>query len=406
MPSSHSARSRTSAFTLPQNDLQDEDPVPPAESYEEFPNQTHSPSLPWLIEYWSSSFFQAPLMMMDQLCSCSSPASALDESYRVVHTNTYFEDAIQRSNAMVDTYPAKISQSRWDALRKVVASHDDTKDILDQSCNDNEYGPNSLYPTKLKTKRTNKQSSQSSIVCLNEHNDDDDVPIDLTFSMGLESPLRSGRSVAIGTPCSTYSLEASPSFEQYMDNTTSCEGDSTAFHTPPPSSRIAAIPQAPFLNRRRTRQQASALFTPYRLSTRLPPSPDPSNADTYTTISLSQSFAREFESDDSFEQPGDVFQTLATYPNQKNSPFRRKTTSKKASGGEEETKEGDEENKGTSSIAPQDEECMFLIRMSPTNYKHSYGLRDDKENSEDDIWSNASSSVLLPLHSHQRINFW
>lgn len=62
---SHMSNNHTSAFTLP---------TPRKERCEEFSTSCNqqSPSLPWLVEYWSSSFFRGPELFFDHLCSRSS----------------------------------------------------------------------------------------------------------------------------------------------------------------------------------------------------------------------------------------------------------------------------------------------------------------------------------------------
>lgn len=52
-----------------------------------------------------------------------------------------------------------------------------------------------------------------------------------------------------------------------------------------------------------------------------------------------------------------------------------------------------------------DSTYRYLIRMSPTNYRledYSKDRRNDEDDDED-IFSNASPSILMPLHPHQRI---
>ena len=97
MSTSFDNRSNTSttAFTLPSNassslqqQTQTQRPTGTGtgtteDSYEEFPSQQpQSPSLPWLVEYWGSSFLRTPAMIIDQMFSCTScnnTSSSLDE---------------------------------------------------------------------------------------------------------------------------------------------------------------------------------------------------------------------------------------------------------------------------------------------------------------------------------------
>lgn len=186
-----------------------------------------------------------------------------------------------------------------------------------------------------------------------------------------------------------------------------------------------------------------------------PPSPSPSAADTCTTISLSQSFAREFDEDDDdddhYTQMDDIMERdildamqqqeekafrggkpnldrlstgacpSASSPNRtpvrnrspSHSPFRRLRPR---------TKAPVDESHG-------DNAYRCLVRMSPKNYRHEFtksqadlwtalggsGAEESKQelgasgsynavvDDDDDLFSTASSSVLLPLHPHQRI---
>jgi len=49
-----------------------------------------SPYLPWLVEYWSSSFFRGPELFFDHLCS-RSPAAEIDWLNECVKTSAYME---------------------------------------------------------------------------------------------------------------------------------------------------------------------------------------------------------------------------------------------------------------------------------------------------------------------------
>jgi hypothetical protein len=160
-------------------------PTAGADSVEGFSsplNNKRSPSLPWLVEYWSSSLCRAPEMVFDNLCSCQSAVDPFDTIHTSSSTisdkssskNSYFDDTILRSDPKVDRSPTKISPTRWEDLRAVVASHGDftiqdycdfydkavesmtsieeTTDALAVSSNNN---ANSIYPTKetkLKTR--------------------------------------------------------------------------------------------------------------------------------------------------------------------------------------------------------------------------------------------------------------
>jgi len=139
-------------------------------------SQAQSPSLPWLVQYWSSSLLQKPGMLMDQMFSCgavdttvattvtpatTTPAKTfdtvkLDESYRIniekndtIGSNSiYFDETIAAKATLpkpasptpIAATPStsctpfrksnhrksKSLSEKWTQLRSVVASHDDT----------------------------------------------------------------------------------------------------------------------------------------------------------------------------------------------------------------------------------------------------------------------------------------
>lgn len=387
------------------------------ESNEEFqsPESNRSPSLPWLVEYFSSSLCRAPEMVLDNLCSCKS---AVDPNFDTIYTNAsivseksskkYFDDTILRSDPKVDRSPTKISPNRWEALRQVVASHGDysvqdycdfydvqampsieeTKE--DMTCSD----ANSIYPTKQTKAKARSLMDDSK-------DEDDEMEID------EDDDIREG-------PHSDQDLHTCQSFDHYFVEPSRrflCAAPST----PPPMSMNPPLspPTTRLPDRRRNRQTHP--ITPRALGFQIlpnsrltPPSPAPSAADTYTTISLSQSFAREFDEDeDDLFQPveGSLFldrlasETLTP----SRSPFRRlrpRTTSeeKKEEAPLTPKRSNDGDNK------EDNEQYRCLVRMSPDNYKHGKTWHDEFPKPEETgSVSSTSSSVLLPLHPHQRI---
>ncbi len=423
----------TSAFTLPsparkqrQEQEQEQSPCNNSkpitaplheEDNQEFQSSesNRSPSLPWLVEYWSSSLCQAPEMVFDNLCSCKS---AVDPNFDTIYTNAsivseksskkYFDDTILRSDPKLDRSPTRISPNRWEALRQVVASHGDysvqdycdfydvqampsieeTKE--DTTCND----ANSIYPTK--------QSKAKARSLMDDSKDEDDE-----MEIEKDDDIREG-------PNNDRDLHTCQSFDHYFVEPSRrflCAAPST----PPPMSMNPPLspPTTRLPDRRRNRQTHP--ITPRTLgypvlgnSRTTPPSPAPSAADTYTTISLSQSFAREFEDEDEFYQPveGSLFldrlasETLT--PSQ--SPFRLRPRTASEDKKEEapltpkrsNDDDDDDDNK---------EQYRCLVRMSPDNYKHGKTWQEEfpKPAEETGSVSSTSSSVLLPLHPHQRI---
>lgn len=559
--------------------------------YEELgSNNERSPNLPWLVEYWSSSFFRAPSFVMDQLCTCSASAAMVVDAKDNSNKNSnntgharrsrsnsssssgrYFDDTILRSDPKVERSPTKISQTRWEALRAVVASHGDytIQDYCDfyeqavesmpmetrecysleqasgeepqahrasehqvpraqqqqqqaQQKDDDDDPSNGRYPTKPNLWRkpsSRNQLRRSSILLTDDSKDNEEQPppeeeqreqerhrelvhelllLEAPRSPGARSEPSMGslaphrRNAEQHNDDSGRILRTCHSFDQYLDTsrylcangTNHHARGSTPGHAPtgsrsnPASPRGHASaqgsPHARLYERRRARRsqmraqsmQSSPLSprTPafQRLSHRTtPPSPSPSAADTCTTISLSQSFDREFDEDcddDDYTQMDDIMErdildamqqheetaahgsrlvldrlSSGTYlsmsptssPNRtpirnrspSHSPFRRLRPRTKAPRDEGHDRDGSDPYR-----------C--LVRMSPKNYRHEFtksqadlwttlgggsGAEESKQelgaassynavvDDDDDLFSTASSSVLLPLHPHQRI---
>jgi len=465
---------RTSAFTLPsprkeqQHQQQQQQspceggpatPLHPIDSYEEFQSQDpQAPSLPWLVNYWSSSCFKAPALLFDQICSCSSAAEPPKSVYSTndsfnsnSQTNTYFDDTVLRSDPKVDRSPTRISPTRWDALRSVVASHADytIEDYCDfaelmpcEEKEENNDNDNSRYPTSKTKKSSRNQCRRSSILADNSKDEDVamDMDCDLDQSEEMKEDIRmkppaspttqSESSIFRNSTQASHSrnhsgkgLNTCHSSDQYIDTTRylCAEGPSTPPTTPPRWS-----PPSTSLHDRHRSRQASLMqttLTPRTLSfqrlaipntnaSRKPPSPSQSVADTYTTISLSHSFAREFEEDNK------TWSESASLTSSSRSPFRRcqprTILSEHNDYGEIKQEDSEDLENMHPSTPPRtrklarnegdDDDLAFpcLVRMSPDNYKHGKTVSDEDWCYESPV-SNASSSVLLPLHPHQRI---
>lgn len=360
-------------------------------------------------------------MAFDNLCSChSDPFETIPTSFSTDSRKSYFDDTIVRSDPKVDRSPTKISSTRWEALREVVASHGDYTvqdycDLYDKPVEsmlpieetkedlttDN---ADSIYPTKeSKTKNTRS--------LMDDEDDDDEMQI------SEDDDIRE-------KPCDQ-DLHTCESFDHYIGKPSKrflCASPSTptgaTFRVPlsPPTARLP--------DRRRSRQISAAQISPRTLNFQMsyngqrltPPSPAPSAADTYSTISLSQSFAREFDEDDDFQafEPagGNLFldrlaaETISQSPSR--SPFRKLRPRTRL----EDEKKEEEERPSTPTRKRRteednDEQYRCLVRMSPDNYKHGKTSSDWFEEfpkpETTSCASSISSSVLLPLHPHQRI---
>lgn len=391
------------------------------DSYEEFPpaENNRSPSLPWLMEYWSSSLCRAPEMVIDNMCACQSAADPYDSLHATSSAESkksYFDDTILRSDPKVERTPTKISASRWDALRAVVASQGDiaaadycdsyeksikTMPSIEESKEDLTImdTSDSIYPTKpAKTKSL-----------MDETKDDEDEEMEVADA---DDDIRDG-------PSSDLELHTCPSFDQYVLEPSrryfSCASPSTPSRAPlgaPLSPPVARLP-----DRRRMRQASQisprtlgflSLPSGQRLT---PPSPAHSAAaDTYTTISLSNSFAREFDEDEDYDpMEGNLYldrlaaETTAQSPSR--SPFRLRARTCHEDEKKQEEADGPftPPRKRITSNKDDDVQYRCLVRMSPDNYKHEKASSSEWFESPEESPTAASSSILLPLHPHQRI---
>lgn len=445
-----------------------------------------SPSLPWLVEYWSSSLMRAPAVVIDRMmCSCASTSVRFQDgdgschSNSIVKNHSYFDETIVKSDpANVVRSPTKISPTRWEALRAVVASHGDYTmqdycDIYESTVPTNDDGKQFLSKTgqmdldeptsieftysPIKTAPTDwSKYRESSILAADDSmeededfdvaDDDDDIRMEPPTSPSLrgeDDPDASGRD-----------LYTCNSFDQYIDTTSRylCVQQEQERQrvpaTPPPPTPPRAPPANRLPDRRRSRQAAAATnLTPRALGFQRMQPHSPST-DTYTTISLSLSFAREFDDDDDSSEhmverrspnpsssapvtPTAMFRqkreknavsglfldriATETMPDSQ-SPFRRLQPRTRASNIVDEKKEESVEypstpprKRSSEENADEDEsDYRCLVRMSPDNYRHEkHSSYDDwytpEESRAVSVASSASSSVLLPLHPHQRI---
>lgn len=469
-------------------------PFHSSESFEEFQTQCQterSPSLPWLVEYWSSTFFRAPSAVIGQMmCSCASTSMDFDESpslamgsgesnnmNSIVGKNSYFDDTIVRSDPTVERSPSKISPTRWEALRAVVASHEDTttSDYCDFYSGEEEKQymeeatADSKYPvkTKIVEKTTNWSKYRESSILVDDSMEED-IDVDDDIRMELPSYLANNDDADVGGR----DLNTCHSFDQYVDTTSRylCvqQEEQTVPSTPPPAAPPRNPHSSRLPDRRRSRYMAAATtLSPrtlgfQRLQRLTPPSPSPSAADTYTTISLSHSFVREFDDDDDSEmdhreppmdapkqatspfhwdiEEGNLLITAETLltesassslapssSSRTGSPFRRLQPRTRSNIEDEKNEDEDGNNNNYWPSTPPRKSRKFdddnanagddeddsayrcLVRMSPDNYRHGKHTpyddwcTEEVRNRVSSVASSASSSILLPLHPHQRI---
>eukprot|EP00537_Pseudo-nitzschia_pungens_P005313 CAMPEP_0172376826 /NCGR_PEP_ID=MMETSP1060-20121228/68588_1 /TAXON_ID=37318 /ORGANISM="Pseudo-nitzschia pungens, Strain cf. cingulata" /LENGTH=574 /DNA_ID=CAMNT_0013104491 /DNA_START=735 /DNA_END=2459 /DNA_ORIENTATION=+ len=451
--------------------------------YEHFspePRSPHSPpSISWLADYLSASLFGGSL---DTLCvggaadavvnspcgmspihrhqqhqhqqhRSSLPISEEDAYWEQHYTHEYthtftpllstesssslFSRSLPRSQPVVTKSPTRMSSSRWNALRSVVASRDEylldpeyekhiadfdvcrnrfksrmqrqsndnDKDNENQNEDENENHESSsssaLYnPTKsanpLQQQQQQQRRRKSSIV---------DEDYDLLHSKQQESSHQEpARGFGSASSCSV--------LDPYLDTTrywcTSAAVETSNANTTGPSNRrrtrLASAAASATRGRSQSLSQAPDQ-TETQTQTETPPSPSPSAADTYTTISLSQSFAKEFEDSDDEEE--DYKERSPLRPRTKSSIFPKSVGEFKEEELEDHLTDNDNDNNNGRGAADHSA-YRFLVRMGPSHYKHhgesmsfSHGVSHGED--RDEIVSNASSSVLLPLHPHQRV---
>jgi hypothetical protein len=389
------------------------------DSYEVFPptdnNNNRSPNFPWLMEYWSSSLCRAPEMVIDNLCACQSAADPYESLHAASSTESkrsYFDDTILRSDPKVERTPTKISPSRWDALRAVVASQGDIAaedycDIYERSIATMPSAEEtkedlttmdtseSIYP--IKPKKTKTRS------LMDDTKEDED--------MEIEDEIREGPS------SSEQELHTCHSFDQYIVEPSRryfCPTPSTPVR--PPIGAALSPPAARLPDRRRMRQASQisprtlgflGLPTGQRLT---PPSPAHSAAaDTYTTISLSHSFAREFDEDEDDCEGSNLYLDRVageTTSSPTRSPFRLRPRTCHEDEKKQEEADGPSTPPRKQITVDKEGDVQYrcLVRMSPDNYKHEKTSSSEfSEFPRPEETSSVTSSVLLPLHPHQRI---
>ena len=384
-------------------------------SYEEFPpteNNNRSPNLPWLMEYWSSSLYRAPEMVIDNLCACQSAADPYESLHPVSSTESkksYFDDTILRSDPKVERTPTKISPSRWDALRAVVASQGDI--AAEDYCEFYERSIKTMPSVEETKEDLTIMDSSESIYPVKPTKTKRRSLMDDTEEMDLED---ADDEIREGPSCSSeQELHTCHSFDQYIVEPSRryfCPTPSTPVR--PPIGATLSPPAARLPDRRRMRQASQmsprtlgflGLPTNQRLT---PPSPAHSNAaDTYTTISLSHSFAREFDEDEDYEPNLYMDRVVGETPSPTRSPFRLRprTCHEDEKKQEESDSPSTPPRKKMSSDGDENVQYRCLVRMSPDNYKHASSEFSEEFPRPEDTASSVASSVLLPLHPHQRI---
>jgi hypothetical protein len=372
--------------------------------YEEFPSPS-SPSLPWFVEYWSTSFMNTPLV--DQmLCPCNT-----DTTLR--NTNT--------SNNM-DMPSTTIPSFK---LRQVLASRtlfEEEEEGGDESMMSNTMcwkylNQTPYFPTICKSSILMDDADQDMESILDDtmnivhdnHKEEDDDTRDAAASCSNHGSMMDDYSSRI--------LHTCESFDQFL------RGDKVSNSY---GIRLQPRPREPksYDDEALMTTTTPPLYYGQHQPTQPPPSP---SATTYTTVSLTQSFLKEdslFDHDDSDDEDiGDDTQDFMERWNHdssklfrgmngnedsdSNNPFQTPKATRKRSLVMEppphKTKKSWQQDDDDGHIEPY----RYLIRMKPQNYMHyniAGGMEEEKWN-DDDVTEGCNSNVSsddysLPSH-HQ-----
>jgi hypothetical protein len=340
----------TSAYTLPSsrtNSMEDKnnkqesnDATASANEYEEFPTPS-SPTLPWFVEYWSATFFRTPVLVLDKLCACNSASSAMDSTTTTaVAPSPTPRTSNKRPTGVLpdDTYRFDISDRstttsvRQRRLRQVVASYDESSiadGFYDYSSNTRnklsaDYsmmagGDIDKSSTIMKTKKTNRRrsslsSSKKNVYAIRKasmiHDDDHQQPEDdddenSVVDLYSENPaVTSSQSSFCSSNLDMYSsqmLYACDSFGYYLSSSTpTTDENNNSNNTSITVETEGAVDDG---GEEDIIRVLSASNT--RLYQPVPVIPASPGNDTVTTISLTQSYMREFENDEDDDTASD-----------------------------------------------------------------------------------------------------
>jgi hypothetical protein len=301
-----STTTTTTIFTLPSRD-NEEEPVK-YESFEdhrrEGPAETPSPSVPWFLDYWfSSTFFDQPPFLLDQLCACQTRSTAV-----VFEGDGQDPERDGRFDLPTD--------HSW-RLRRAVASHDESM-YHDASTllAGNNGGRDGIYPTKEHPYRCHPSIRKSSILYDEEDGDEDEDSIkerpqrQLNGSDSLldrdhhdddddDHSLLEEKEVRDKEPASELSQSQEPQRDYSTTLLYSCNSfDCLSDHSVQPEEQVSHV------RRRRMVGTPPRRFHPQQQRLLRPPA-SPS-AQTYTTVSLSQSFMKEFDDMDGEDQSDEM----------------------------------------------------------------------------------------------------
>jgi len=271
----------TTVFTMPSMEQQQEQHP----EYEEFPEPSSSPttaatspSLPWFLDYWSATFFRTPAVVVDQLLCYSCHGNVQDQTLDDDDDDDYQYKGSHQQQRQQDIFRFDIPNDRSWKLKQVVASHDDSlfrdETTLLMGNNDNTHR-NSRYPVKYPGIRKSSilkddddwNDGADSILDydLDEDNQDDDSPREQADESSSDYYL---------TPCDSFDLICQTKSKASINNHNN-NNNKQCIH-------------------RNVRQRLHVPSSPTTMTAN-----GGEDAQTYTTVSLTQSFMKEFEDETS-----------------------------------------------------------------------------------------------------------
>jgi hypothetical protein len=392
--------------------------------YEEFPAPS-SPSLPWFVEYWSASFFRTPALVMDKLCACSSSPYGADGGEVGPEGNgaTSSLSSMRENDPFRFDISDRSSSVRQWRLRQVVASYDESlcydedgglfyKDFSSNTRNklsaptmvggddipNNSSRSNSNYPKqrtqKNSSRRSHRSIRKSSIVV---DDDDDEGEGSCNDDVMAMTVRREGPSDSLQPSCSSLDLYSSrmlqtcDSFGYLSSSYDNYNNDDDDDDSPPALQSRPTTPDARTAAASVVSTASTRRHQPVGPGTALTAAPSSPGNETVTTVSLTQSYMREFEndsdSDSDDDEDGDDSRYLhgrwnvgaaQALQHHHRSPFRRRPVSMMDEVDEEEGHDDDgrddvddDASTGNNSGAHVPTRAYkYLIRMRPHNYMH------------------------------------
>jgi hypothetical protein len=428
---------RTSIFTLPQEQPQENATT---SQYEEFPSPT-SPSLPWFVEYWSSTFFQTPAMVFDQLCACSS-ASA-------VHNTTALDESMLMHDDDTSTFRFDLSHNQI-RLRQVVASQDQSF-AEDSTLWAGNTADSKYYPTKQQYFPTIRKSS----ILFEDEDSDSDSILDMDeddasrdaapalikdpTKITKATPIMDASSISCGADSSGIKLTVEDyssrmlytceSFDHFIRGKNSSNGES--------SSISCGIPVPPQPQQPGSEMVFCMDTPPNHIRQRLQP-PNSPGATTCTTVSLTQSFMKEFDDDADGDDDDDddslmggekvdAKEMMERWNQSSSQLFRGLDNNAVEEEAQQQQQESPEDQccfqtppsspsrKWMTAEPPAAPSCRhhheayrYLIRMKPQNYVHDSngGMEEEKKGDEgdDDYYYLEFINNENYLPSHEQLN--